>query len=575
MKWSIGMKIGGGFGLVLVILLVIGGVSYRNSTAFRESSEWVAHTHQVLEELQDLLVHIVDAETGTRAYIITGEAPYLEPYETALAPANQDLTDLRTLTADNPRQQRRLDALEPLIKQRFDLSREMIDLRKNKGVDEASKLLKTDKEKIVTDEIRKVVGEMQSEENELLKQRSAEENSRAHSTELTIVLGTLFASVFVALAGFLITRNISVPLKHLSGAAQNIAAGDLHVTVSSNGRRDEVGVLAETFGLMTKSLQELSRAAERIATGDLTVEIKPKSEKDVLGNAFATMRDKLRKVTAEIQKSVHVLSSSASEILATASQVASGASETATAVSETTATVEEVKQTAQLSNQKAKQVSDSAQKAAQVSQGGRKSVEESVEVMNRIRQQMESIAESIVRLSEQSQAIGEIIASVKDLAEQSNLLAVNASIEAAKAGEQGKGFAVVAQEVKHLAEQSKQATAQVRSILSDIQKATSTAVMATEQGSKAVEIGVKQSAQAGDSVRTLAESLAEAAQAAIQIAASSQQQMVGMDQVAQAMENIKQASVENVASTKQTELAAQNMHEVGQKLKELVEQYKV
>ncbi len=115
--------------------------------------------------------------------------------------------------------------------------------------------------------------------------------------------------------------------------------------------------------------------------------------------------------------------------------------------------------------------------------------------MKRIQTHMDSIAASIVRLSDQSQAIGEIIASVNDLAEQSNLLAVNAAIEAAKAGEQGKGFAVVAQEVRSLAEQSKQATAQVRNILGDIQKATSAAVMATEQGSKAVEAGVKQSAR--------------------------------------------------------------------------------
>jgi methyl-accepting chemotaxis protein len=123
---------------------------------------------------------------------------------------------------------------------------------------------------------------------------------------------------------------------------------------------------------------------------------------------------------------------------------------------------------------------------------GKQSVQASIEAMHRIQEHMASIAESIVRLSEQGQTIGEIIATVNDLAEQSNLLAVNAAIEAAKAGEQGKGFAVVAQEVKSLAEQSKQATAQVRTILNDIQTAMSAAVMATEQGSKAVDAGVKQ-----------------------------------------------------------------------------------
>ncbi|MHB1188356.1 methyl-accepting chemotaxis protein [Thiobacillus sp.] len=277
-----------------------------------------------------------------------------------------------------------------------------------------------------------------------------------------------------------------------------------------------------------------------------------------------------RTISRQLRESISQLSSSSSEVLATTSQVASGAAETATAVSETTATVEEVKQTAQLASQKAKYVSDSAQKASQVSQNGRRSVDEAIQGMNRIQEQMESIAGSIVGLSEQSQAIGEIIATVNDLAEQSNLLAVNAAIEAAKAGEQGKGFAVVAQEVKSLAEQSKQATAQVRTLLGDIQKATSAAVLATEQGNKAVEAGVRQTGETGEAIRLLAESINEAAQAATQIAASSQQQMVGMDQVAQAMENIKQASVQNVAGTRQAEVAAQGLHELGQKLGELI-----
>ncbi len=285
--------------------------------------------------------------------------------------------------------------------------------------------------------------------------------------------------------------------------------------------------------------------------------------------------ESLHLLMRETQETVTVLSLSTAEITAATTQVASGSAQAASALTETTATIEEVKQAAQVSTQKARHVSESAQKTAQISQSGRKSVEESIEVMHRIQEQMESIAESIVRLSEQGQTIGEIIATVGDLAEQSNLLAVNAAIEAARAGDQGRGFAVVAQEVKSLAEQSKQATAQVRTILGDIQKATSAAVMATEQGSKAVEAGVKQSNEAGESIRSLTESISESAQAVTQIAASSQQQLIGMDQVALAMENIKEASSRNVASTKQAETAAQNLHELGQKLKQLVEQYRV
>lgn len=278
-----------------------------------------------------------------------------------------------------------------------------------------------------------------------------------------------------------------------------------------------------------------------------------------------------RAITRKLREGVAQISSATAEILATTTQVASGAAETATSVNETTATVEEAKQTAHASAQKAKYVLDSAQKSAQVSQKGKASVTQTVEGMNRIREQMEDVAESIARLSEQSQAIGEIIGTVNDLADQSNLLAVNAAIEAAKAGEHGKGFAVVAQEVKSLAEQSKQATTQVRGILSDVQKATNAAVLATEQGTKAVESGVKLSADSSESIQILAESIGEFSQVATQIVASVQQQLAGMDQIALAMGNIKQATEQNLGGTKQAEQAAQGLNSLAELLRSMIQ----
>lgn len=328
---------------------------------------------------------------------------------------------------------------------------------------------------------------------------------------------------------------------------------------------------------MAQPLNDLTNVASRIASGDLKVEVKTKDRKDeigVLSQAFDQMVSYLRQFISDINEVVNVLASSSTQILAATTQVATGTSETAAAISETSTTVEEVQQASKLSSQKAKNVADSAQRVVQVFQNGQKSVDETINGMNKIREQMDSIGQTVVRLSEQSQSIGGIIASVTDIADQSNLLAVNAAIEAAKAGEQGRGFAVVAQEIKNLAGQSKQATMQVRNILNDIQKITGAAVMATEQGSKAVESGLKQSMQAGEAIRILAESSNEAVQAATQIVASSQQQVVGMDQIGIAMQNINQAGTETAVSMVQAEKSAKSLYELGQKLKGMVEKFK-
>jgi methyl-accepting chemotaxis protein len=580
MKWNVGMKIAAGFALALAILVAIGAVSYQSTAKLTETAKWVAHTYQVLEKLEGVLSGMMDAETGQRGYILTGEERYLEPYRDAQASVDQKIKSLRELTKDNVDQQRRLDILEPLIdgkEGKFADLQESIDLRKDKikGFDAALQMVRTDKGKTVMDEIRKTLEAMADEENSLLIKRSEEAQASAKNANFTIVFGTLAAFVLLALAGFLLTRNIANPLQEISATAERIAAGELGVTIATNQREDEIGILVRTFARMADSLKGMAAVAGKIAAGDLRVSVQPQSDKDVLGSAFATMVANLQGLTADLTEGVSVLSASASEIVAATTQLAASAGESAAAVSETTTTVEEVRQTAQVSSQKAKYVADSAEKAAHSSLSGRKSTEDVGTGMNRIRQQMEAIAASMVRLSEQSQTIGQIIATVEDLSVQSNLLAVNAAIEAAKSGEHGKGFGVVAQEVKSLAEQSRQATNQVRTILGEIQKATSAAVMATEEGGKAVEAGSRQTEVAGEAIKALAGSVTEAAQAAVQIAASAQQQLVGVDQVAGAMESIKQASSQNVAGARQLEAAARTLNDLGQRLRQLVGRFQV
>src|SRR6266851_5539035 len=330
--------------------------------------------------------------------------------------------------------------------------------------------------------------------------------------------------------------------------------------------------LARAIG---RGLKATAQTAELIAAGDLTrtVKIESNDEVGVLGEAFNRMVLALRELTSEVREGVQSLSAVTSEIVASVTEQGASTSQQAAAVSETTATVDEVRVTAQQSSQKAQTVATMARHAAEIAAEGLGTVERSVAGMQDLRGRVETIADQMLALSEQTQQIGEIIASVEDLADQSNLLAVNATIEASRAGEQGRGFAAVAHEVRSLAERSKAATVQVRTLLTDIQRATNAAVLATEQGTRGADEGSRLVEQAGITIRQLDETIRHSAEAAQQIAASVGQQGAGMDQIAVAMASINQSTLETDAGTRQLQKAAESMNVLAQRLSGLLGRY--
>jgi len=275
----------------------------------------------------------------------------------------------------------------------------------------------------------------------------------------------------------------------------------------------------------------------------------------------------------QLRTSAALLATSTTQIMTTVQQLVTSTTQTASAIAETAATMEEVRQTATIAGEQAKEVATNTAQTSEITRSGEHAVEQAIAGLRQTRTQMESIAQSVVTLGEQSKTVSDIINVVNEIAEQSNLLAVNAAIEAAKAGEQGKGFAVVAQEVKHLARQSKQATDQVQAILHDIQKAANIAVLVTEQGTRAVEVGVTQSIEANQSIHVLTKSIVDTTESVTRIAASSQQQIVGIDQAASAMASVKEASTQNLDNIRNIHTAVQQLHTVGQTLQQLVEHY--
>jgi methyl-accepting chemotaxis protein len=295
----------------------------------------------------------------------------------------------------------------------------------------------------------------------------------------------------------------------------------------------------------------------------------------VLGQRLNAVIGSLQSMITRIRNAANDLSEGAAEILAATTQQAAGASEQSAAISQATVTVDEVRTTSEQATQRVQEVANASQHTVVVSHSGRSAVADTIASMGNIKGRVASIAENILALSEQTQQIGEIITTVGDIATQSNMLALNASVEAARAGEHGKGFAVVAAEVRNLAEQSRQATAQVREILLDIQGGINATVMATEEGIKEVDIGLTLASGAGDAINGLSSVIDKSAQAAMQVVAGGQQQASGVEQIALAMQNINQATQQSLASTHQAEKAAQDLNDLARQMTEIVEQYQL
>lgn len=264
---------------------------------------------------------------------------------------------------------------------------------------------------------------------------------------------------------------------------------------------------------------------------------------------------------------------SAGELFSVATQQASAAEQQAASVAQTVVTVEEVSQTAVQAAERAKAVAESSRRVEELGHAGHTSVHDTVHAIEEAKARGESIARNVLELAERAQTIGQIIASVDEIAEQTHLLALNAAIEASRAGEHGRGFSVVAAEVKALARRSKEATVQVREMLGEIQRGTSSAVLAGEQGDKTMREAVRRASEAGEAIDALTAMIARAADAAAQISASAGQQATGMSQINQAMKDVESALRDNLGSIKNIEREAASLNALSERIGALVAEH--
>ncbi|GAB4380915.1 MAG: hypothetical protein Kow00121_38200 [Elainellaceae cyanobacterium] len=261
-RFNIGTRIGGGFALGLAILTAIGIAAYQTTNNLIEGSRQERHTYEVIDKLNQLVAELVNAETGQRGYIITGEPSYLDPYKNALEVIDRSYIELQQLIQDTPELQQQLASLQPLVEARLDRLEEGVRLRDDRGFEVAQEFTLRNEGRQLMQQIRDLTSDMEAAERELLRQRSEMSQMAAQQTINTITYGIPASFLLLSLIGWWLSRNISDPLRRLSSTAERIAAGDLSAHLPISNSKDETGILTRTFGQMVVNLRETIQANE-------------------------------------------------------------------------------------------------------------------------------------------------------------------------------------------------------------------------------------------------------------------------------------------------------------------------
>ena len=549
MSWinniRISVKVSAVFAAICVVIGISTATIYSAISTMNSTEKMTVHTYEVLEQLNDVVGAMVNAETGVRGYLVSADTGFLAPYESGQKQFQAATAKVGSLTSDNAGQQRRLERVKQLADDWFtNVAMREIALMKDPATQsKARELEASGAGKKSMDGLRGVVQEMDAEERSLLTVRSEASKAASASAMFAMMTGgaiTLLLSLMGAIGiAFAVTR----PIQRITTEMGILAGGNTSAAISATERKDEIGQMAQAVQVFKNNAIEVERLKAEQSEADQRSAAQRKSEMVKLANSFeaavGAIVNTVSSASTQLEASANKLTSTAERAQQVTTMVASASEEASSNVQSVASATEELSSSV---NEISRQVQESARMAT--------------DAVGQARATNDRVSE----LSKAASRIGDVVELINTIAGQTNLLALNATIEAARAGEAGRGFAVVASEVKALAEQTARATGEISQQITGIQGATQESVGAIKAISSTIE-------KLAEIASTIAAAVEEQGAATQEISRNVQQAAQGTQQVSSNITDVQRGASETGSASSQVLSAAQSLSSDSDRLK--------